>query len=167
MFKPSLLIATIALATACSGPGSSDAVSVASRTESTMNITEGQPMATADLGISGMTCEMMCGGMIKSALVKVPGVETTEIVFHDGDAIGHAKVTYDPTKVDDSMLVLAVQALADGQYKVESIAVVKQVKSAASVKQPSEKEEDDVSVSIMPEVAMPNLVSTLLALVRI
>ena len=124
-------------------------------------------MATADLGISGMTCEMMCGGMIKSALVKVPGVETTEIVFHDGDAIGHAKVTYDPTKVDDSMLVLAVQALADGQYKVESIAVVKQVKSAASVKQPSEKEEDDVSVSIMPEVAMPNLVSTLLALVRI
>ena len=88
MFKPSLLIATIALATACSGPGSSDAVSVASRTESTMNITEGQPMATADLGISGMTCEMMCGGMIKSALVKVPGVETTEIVFHDGDAIG-------------------------------------------------------------------------------
>ena len=65
------------------------------------------------------------------------------------------------------MLVLAVQALADGQYKVESIAVVKQVKSAASVKQPSEKEEDDVSVSIMPEVAMPNLVSTLLALVRI
>ena len=167
MFKPSLIIATIALATACSGPGSSDAVSVASRTESTMNITEGQPMATADLGISGMTCEMMCGGMIKSALVKVPGVETTEIVFHDGDAIGHAKVTYDPTKVDDSMLVLAVQALADGQYKVESIAVVKQVKSAASVKQPSEKEEDDVSVSIMPEVAMPNLVSTLLALVRI
>lgn len=167
MFKPSLLIATIALATACSGPGSSDAVSVASRTESTVNITEGQPMATADLGISGMTCEMMCGGMIKSALVKVPGVETTEIVFHDGDAIGHAKVTYDPTKVDDSMLVLAVQALADGQYKVESIAVVKQVKSAASVKQPSEKEEDDVSVSIMPEVAMPNLVSTLLALVRI
>lgn len=167
MFKPSLLIATIALATSCSGPGSSDAVSVASRTESTVNITEGQPMATADLGISGMTCEMMCGGMIKSALVKVPGVETTEIVFHDGDAIGHAKVTYDPTKVDDSMLVLAVQALADGQYKVESIAVVKQVKSAASVKQPSEKEEDDVSVSIMPEVAMPNLVSTLLALVRI
>ena len=79
MFKPSLIIATIALATACSGPGSSDAVSVASRRESTVNITEGQPMATADLGISGMTCEMMCGGMIKSALVKVPGVETTEI----------------------------------------------------------------------------------------
>lgn len=55
-------------------------------------------MATADLGISGMTCEMMCGGMIKSALVKVPGVEKTEIVFHEGDKVGHAEVTYDPRK---------------------------------------------------------------------
>lgn len=133
-----------------------------------MNISEGQPMATADLGISGMTCEMMCGGMIKSALVKVPGVETTEIAYHVGDAIGHAKVTYDPAKVDDTKLVQAVQALADGQYKVESIAVVKQVKSApsASTKQ-THSDDEGVSTSILPEVAMPNLVSTLLALVRI
>ncbi len=168
MFKPSLIIATIALATACSGPGSSDAVSVASRTESTVNITEGQPMATADLGISGMTCEMMCGGMIKSALAKVPGVETAEVVFHDGDVIGHAKVTYDPAKVDDTKFVKAVQALADGQYKVESISVVKQVKNAPSAAKQQKGEGDEgISASIIPEVAMPNLVATLLALVRI
>ena len=168
MFKPSLLIATIALVTACSSTGSSDAVSAASRTESSVNITAGQPMATADLGISGMTCEMMCGGMIKSALVKVPGVESTEIVFHDGDKIGHAKVTYDPAKVDDAKFVQAVQALADGQYKVESIAVVKQVKNAPSAaKQQKDKGDEGVSASLMPEVAMPNLVATLLALVRI
>lgn len=133
-----------------------------------MNITEGKPMATADLGISGMTCEMMCGGMIKSALVKVPGVENTEIVFHDGDAIGHAKVTYDPAKVDDTKFVQAVQALADGQYKVESIAIVKQVKNAPSAaKQQKGKSDEGISASIIPEVAMPNLVATLLALVRI
>lgn len=166
MFKPTLLVAVVALSVACSGGG--DPVSVASRTESTVMISEGQPMATADLNISGMTCEMMCGGMIKSALVKVPGVESTEIAFHDGDKIGHAKVTYDPAKVDDTKLVQAVQALADGQYKVESIAVVKQVKSAPSAaKQQNDKSDDDVSASLMPEVAMPNLVATLLALVRI
>lgn len=166
MFKPSLLIAVVALAMACSG--GSEPVSVAARTENTVNITEGQPMATADLGISGMTCEMMCGGMIKSALAKVPGVENTEIVFHDGDKIGYAKVTYDPAKVDDAKFVQAVQALADGQYKVESIAVVKQVKNAPSAfKQQKDKSDEGVSASLMPEVAMPNLVATLLALVRI
>src|SRR5690606_35889198 len=107
-----------------------DSPVTASRTETTVNIASGVPMATADLSISGMSCEMMCGSMIKGALAKVPGVEKAEIAFHDGDAIGHAKVTYDPAQVDDAELARTVQALADGQYKVESIAVVKQVKGA-------------------------------------
>ena len=126
-------------------------------------------MATADLNISGMTCEQMCGGMIKSALVKVPGVESTEIAFHDGDKIGHAKVTYDPAKVDDTKLVQAVQALADGQYKVESIAVVKQVKGEkqAECKPGPGDQVKGACAALIPEVPMPNLVSTLLALVRI
>ena len=125
-------------------------------------------MATADLSISGMTCEMMCGGMIKSALVKVPGVENTEIAFHDGDATGHAKVTYDPAKVDDTKLVEAVQALADGQYKVESIAVVKQVKGEkqAHCKPAADASGNGSCVSILPEVPVPSLVAMLLALVQ-
>lgn len=166
MFKPSLLIAVVALSVACSGGGGP--VPMAPRTESTVTISEGQPMATADLGISGMTCEMMCAGMIKGALVKVPGVESTEIDFHVGDAIGHAKVTYDPAKVDDAKFVQTVQALADGQYKVESVTVVKQVKNAPSAaKEQPGRTDEGISASILSEVAMPNLVATLLALVRI
>jgi copper chaperone CopZ len=125
-------------------------------------------MATADLGISGMTCEMMCGGMIKSALVKVPGVEKTEIVFHEGDKVGHAKVTYDPAKVDDTKFVETVQALADGQYKVESIAVVKQVKSEkqAECKPAGDSPGNGTCASLLPEVPMPSLVAMLLSLIR-
>lgn len=170
MIKPSLLIAVVALAVACTGADSAKNATVAARTENIVGITEGEPMATADLGISGMTCEMMCGGMIKSALVKVPGVEKTEIAFTDGDAIGHAKVTYDPAKVDDTKLVEAVQALADGQYKVESIAVVKQVKQqdkhaeCAPVK--GNGNGNGVCASFLPEVRMPSLVAMLLSLVR-
>lgn len=160
------LVATLLLVTACSGPGTTDSTITATRTETSVNISEGQPLATADLSISGMTCEMMCGGMIKGALAKVPGVEKTEIAFHDGDAIGHAKVTYDPAKVSDTDLANAVQLLADGQYKVQAIAVVKQVKASPSAaRQP--QGHDEASGSLMPEVAMPNLVATLLALVRI
>lgn len=167
MNKFNFLLAGTALIVACSGPVSSDTGAVANRTENMVGITEGTPVATADLGISGMTCEMMCGNMIKGALVKVPGVEKTDIAFHDGDAIGHAKVTYDPAKVNDAELVKAVQALADGQYKVESIAVVKQVLGAPSVDKGAAKEKSDASAALLPEVNMPNLVSTLLSLVRI
>ena len=167
MTKLPLFLATMALATACSGPATSDAGSTASRTENIVAITEGQPMATADLGISGMSCEMMCGGMIKSALVKVPGVEKTDVVFHDGDSLGYAKVTYDPVKVDDAQLVKTVQSLADGQYQVRSIAVVKQVKDGKQAQcGPANAAGTGVCAGLMPEVGMPSLVQVLLTLVR-
>lgn len=167
MNKLNFLLAGTALIVACSGPVSSDTGVVANRTENVVGITEGTPVATADLSITGMTCEMMCGGMIKSALAKVPGVSEAEIAFHDGDAMGHAKVTYDPAKVDDAELVSAVQALADGQYKVESIAIVKQVKQAPPAANKAAGHGDEASASLLPEVPMPNLVATLLALVRV
>lgn len=165
--KKHFAIAFVALLFACGQGTATEQAAVADRTVQEVAISEGEPVATADLGISGMTCEMMCGGMIKEALTKLPGVAGTEIAFHDGDAMGHAKVTYDPAQVNDDQLVAAVQALADGQYKVESIAIVKQVKQAPSAANRSVDREESVSASILPEVTMPNLVSTLLALVRI
>jgi len=166
--KKQLSIAVIALLCGCGTSTSTDKTAVvAGRTVKEVTITEGQPIATADLGITGMTCEQMCGGMIKGALTKLPGVAGTEITFKDGDEVGYAKVTYDPAKVDDAQLVKAVQDLADGQYKVISLGIVKEVKSAPSAcKQPDGKN-DGVNACIIPEVTMPNLVSTLLALVRI
>lgn len=167
MRKFNFLLGSLMLAMACSGPATESSAPVAQRTESTETIAQGTPKATADLSISGMTCEMMCGSMIRGALVKVPGVEKTEIAFHDGDAIGHARVTYDPARVNDAQLVKTVQTLADGQYKVESIAVVKQVLGATAGDKSAPKEESNTSASILPEVTMPNLVATLLSLVRI
>lgn len=166
--KKQLAIVLVTLLCACGqGTSADQSATVADRTVKEVAIAEGEPVATADLGITGMTCEMMCGGMIKSALAKVPGVSEATIAFHDGDAVGHAKVTYDPAKVNDAQLVSAVQALADGQYKVESIAIVKQVKHAPSAAKKQVDREDDASASLLPEVPMPNLVATLLALVRI
>jgi copper chaperone CopZ len=139
---------------------------VAHRTVKEVAITGGEPIATADMGITGMTCEQMCGGMIKGALTKLPGVRGTEIAFKDGDAVGHAKVTYDPAKVDDLQFVKAVQGLADGQYKVISLSIVKEVKGSPSASK-EQSRKDGASASLLPEVPMPNLVSTLLGLVRI
>jgi hypothetical protein len=59
-----------------------------------------------------------------------------------------------------------VQDLADGQYKVISLSIVKEVKGSPSASKEHDKKADEVSASL-PEVTMPNLVSTLLGLVRI
>ncbi|MFT3884944.1 MAG: hypothetical protein QM724_05790 [Flavobacteriales bacterium] len=98
-----------------------------------VNITDGTPVTFADLSINGMTCEMMCGGAIKDALAKVPGVTGTEIKFTEGDGTpDHAIVTYDPAQVTDAELVKTVQALHEGQYKVLAVDITKQVRTTAT-----------------------------------
>ncbi|MCO6483383.1 MAG: heavy-metal-associated domain-containing protein [Flavobacteriales bacterium] len=168
MKKP-LPLLSILLMVACShGPSAEQAATtVANRTVEEVVITTGEPMATADLTIGGMSCSMMCAGMIKGALAKVPGVSEAVVDYKDGDELGHAKVTYDPAKVDDAQLVGAVRALADGQYTVPAIAITKQVKQAPTSGVKTGGKDDGPTASLLPEVRMPNLVAMLMALVRI
>ncbi|HRN37265.1 MAG: hypothetical protein M9900_13185 [Flavobacteriales bacterium] len=165
--KTPISVLSILLFAACSQGPTPDAGSYAAeRTVQEVVITDGQPMATADLTIGGMSCSMMCGNMIKGALAKVPGVTQAEVEYTDGSETGHAKVTYDPAKVDDGQLVSAVQSLADGQYTVASIAITKQVKHASTERHEKGASEER-SASVLPAVPMPNLVGMLRALVRI
>lgn len=167
MKKPLSFLAVLLMAACSHGPAADQVATVADRTVQEVVITEGEPMATADLTIGGMSCSMMCGNMIKGALAKVPGVTEAVVDYTDGDALGHAKVTYDPAKVDDAQLVGAVRALADGQYTVSAIAITKQVRPSSTSAAPAKKEAGEPTASLLPEVNMPNLVATLMALVRI
>ncbi len=167
MKKHPLLLSLLLIAACGQGPTASEQAVVADRTVQEVQISEGEPMAQADLTITGMSCSMMCGNMIKSALAKVPGVSTAEVEYTEGSEAGHAKVTYDPTQVDDGQLVAAVRALADGQYGVTAISIVKEVKAGSpSAQMKGPKREKEIA-SLIPDVHMPNLVGMLMALVRI
>jgi copper chaperone CopZ len=132
-------------------------------------ITSGAPVVIADLGIEGMSCEMMCGGSIKKALAKLPGIASTEIQFIEGDERDHAIVTYDGTKVSDTEMVEAIQALHDGQYKVLSVTITKQVLgTAASTEAANEQQEEEgVSVSLpSSDVLLPSIITLLTSVFR-
>jgi copper chaperone CopZ len=148
------------------GPTPMASATNAVRTESEVVISAGTPVATADLSISGMTCGMGCGGAIKSALAKLPGVQGTEIDFKSAEEANHAVVTYDPAKVTDAQLIQAVQAIHDGQYKVGAVGVTKQVLSSGSVEAPAEGEEAQVKASIS-NVVFPSIVALLSRLLRV
>ncbi len=149
-------------------PTTVDAPASIARTENEVAISSGEPMATADLSVSGMTCSMMCGGAIKDAMAKLPGVNNTEIQFTDADQVNHAVVSYDPAKVSDTDMVKAIQALHEGQYKVSSVNVTKQVVHKGKADAPAEhKAEGDVSASTLPDVVLPSLIALLSRLVRI
>ena len=163
-----LLIPALALIVACGqAPGTADGT--APRTVTEVAIASGTPMSTADLSISGMTCEMMCGGAIKDAMAKLKGVSGTEIKFTDkeGEA-SHALVTYDPREVSDAEMVKAIQALHEGQYKVLAIAITNQVvKEGAAEKQEGTEPAAQVNASALTDVVVPSLLSLLQRLVQL
>lgn len=62
------------------------------------------PIATATLPITGMTCAG-CTPTVKQSLARIPGVQRAEVSF----APPQARVTYDPKQVNHQMLTEAIR----------------------------------------------------------
>ncbi len=126
-------------------------------------VSSGEPVTKADLTIEGMSCEMMCGGSIKKALAKLPGVSGTEIVFVEGEESNHAVVTYNENEVSDAELVAAIQGLYDGQYQVNGIAITRQVKGSAQTgsREVEAVQESKVSVYAPAAILLPSVITIL------
>lgn len=169
MNKPALFILIAALA-ACGeaiAPVAESATDVV-RSVKEVAITSGTPVSTADLSIDGMTCAMGCGSTIKSALAKLPGVSGAEVDFTEAGQTNHVVVTYDPAQVSDADMVKTVQAIHNGDYKVVSVGITKQVVKQGASDAPAEGAgETKVNASTLESVALPGLVALLQRLVRI
>lgn len=152
-----LLSLFIGLLAACStGTPGVQETALASNIERVVveEMVNGSAGTIADLSIDGMSCEMMCGGSIKKALAKLPGVNSTEIRFIEGDENDHAVVDYDASKVSDADMVEAIQSLHDGQYKVVSVHITKRVPSAGGVSASTKKAEETKQVSVINPTAI-------------
>lgn len=170
-----LLTGTFLVMTSCgSAPEANEvaaqaAIAGVERVVTEVAINAGVPVTMADLSIDGMSCEMMCGGSIKKALAKLPGVSGTEIKFVEGDERDHAIVTYDPTQVTDAEMVEAIQALHDGQYKVLAVNITKQVLApggSAGDANKAKNEEGSVSVYAPSSTVLPNILALLTQILR-
>ncbi|MEZ4738692.1 MAG: heavy metal-associated domain-containing protein [Flavobacteriales bacterium] len=172
MFNRILPLALVASLFACSQQPAEVAAELPASVERIVEevaISSGTPVTIADISIDGMSCEMMCGGSIKKALGKLPGIASTEINFIEGDEQDHAVVTYDESQVSDADMVRAIQELHDGQYKVMAVKVTKQVKSANSTSMEKEKSEADKGVSVLSpaQVIIPGLLALLTYVLRV
>jgi len=123
----------------------------------------------ADISIDGMSCEMMCGGSIKKALAKLPGVNSTEIKFIEGDENDHAVVDYDASKVTDAEMIKAIQGLYDGQYKVVAVKITKNIPAVGGAAVSGQKVEETKPVSVMNPAALvvPGILSLLAHVLRL
>lgn len=170
-----LLILVSSFILSCSGGGAVSGDAAAGmvsegieRVVKEVTVSSGVPVSMVDLRIEGMSCEMMCGGSIKKALAKLPGVEGTEIVFNEGEEADHAVVTYDETQVSDAQMVETIQTLYDGQYKVTGVTITRQVKGTSSTgaRQGDAAESNGVSVYAPASILLPSVITLLSHILR-
>jgi copper chaperone CopZ len=110
----------------------------------------------ANIAIDGMACEMMCGSKIAGELNGLEGVKNTDIDFKGEGEENYAIVEFDANTVSEQEMIEAVQAIANGHYKVNSV----EVKHVVAGTQSEQEEEEKVSV-YKPELEyqLPNIFS--------
>ena len=162
-----LLITTLAACGEAPAPATSGPLDAAPRTVKEVAISGGTPVTMADLSIDGMTCAMGCGSTIKSALAKLPGVSGTEVNFTEAGQTNHVVVTYDPAQVNDVEMVKAVQSIHNGDYKVVSVGITKQVVKEGASEAPAEDAGASKVNASLEAVALPSIMALLERLVRI
>ncbi|MBX7093663.1 MAG: hypothetical protein K1X56_02995 [Flavobacteriales bacterium] len=78
------------------------------------------PDMIADLGISGMSCEINCVGAVRKTLMKMEGVASFEMDFNAENDVNHAIVKFDSKVVSRDEMISAVEEVNEHAYTVES-----------------------------------------------
>jgi copper chaperone CopZ len=139
------------------------------RTVKEVTIASGTPVTMADLSIEGMSCEMMCGGSIRKALAKLPGVTLAEIRFNEEETRDHAIVTYDDSKVSDAQMIETIHGLHGGQYKVLAVEITRQVKGDGEGQGSRRRAEEEKGVNVYApsSYVLPSLLALLTQIMRL
>ncbi|MCC6601243.1 MAG: heavy-metal-associated domain-containing protein, partial [Crocinitomicaceae bacterium] len=72
----------------------------------------------------GMTCSAGCGGKIQKELRALQGVMGTALDFSEERTDNVVSVEFDPSAVNEQQMIQCVNAIADGQYHVNSVEIV-------------------------------------------
>ena len=73
--------------------------------------------------VTGMTCEMGCGGTITDKLMESEGVTKVEFDFEEERATNIAIISYDDSKISDDDIETIITELNDGQFTVGSMSM--------------------------------------------
>lgn len=159
-----LVFSLLVFASSCEN-SSSATTETADNTEITYAdaVADGNEKLVASLAIDGMSCEMMCGGKIAKTLKELEGVKDVEIDFTEIDKQSFAIVEYDSKVISEKEMIAAVNAIADGIYKVKAVKVTHY---KLAVKDAKVKDNNEEVASYKPVVRykLPNIFSALVSL---
>ncbi|MEY3399169.1 MAG: Heavy-metal-associated domain [Bacteroidota bacterium] len=120
----SLLIFGILVSSGCGG-GSTPAPEASSVPVTSRDIDSEVIKTVANLSIGGMMCSEGCGGKIQKDIQALNGVKETRLDFEDTRDLNVVSVTFDPKLISEKELINCVHGIADGQYQVNSVELLR------------------------------------------
>ena len=117
-----------------------------------------------------MSCEKMCGGMIKKCLKGIDGIKNANIDFDPERQADFATVEFEPKKVTEKEMIAAIQKLNNGAYKVQSIEIITseityEKLEDGSIEKTKKEKGPKVTALHTPSFQVPNIFGVLAKLV--
>ena len=121
--------------------------------------------------ITGMSCEMACGGAIREGLIEAGGVSRVQYIDFDMDEETNvAKIYFDDSKISESKIVEIVSALNKKQFTVGKTRNDVYSEPTSSLEYPKSKsnsESEKATVTMSSSVVeLPNLFDILRSIVH-
>jgi len=119
--------------------------------------------------IEGMSCEMACGGSIRTNLKATGAVDRVQFDFEEGRKIQTAFISYDSNKISDSEMLKLIQTINEKQFTTHkySSEEISDTNEESTSENNNAEESSSVDVSeVAPSIELPNLFDLLKNLVR-
>lgn len=166
MKKIFTIVAGLALITACSNATNEVATNEnVKEISSEKEVVQVTPNQLLTMEISGMSCEMACGGAIREGLIETGAVARVQYIdFNMDEETNVAKVYFDDSKISKEKIVEIVSSLNKNQFTVGKTRIDSYSEATSSLEYP-ESGSNDQSVETMSIstdlVALPNLFDVL------
>lgn len=117
-------------------------------------------LTVADYAIEGMVCAMGCAATIEKDVSSIAGVVKSEVSYETGKA----HFQFDETVTSEKEIIAKIEAIADGQYKVNEWVESEKVEEIIENEEveTSEESENTISNVSMPSFKIPNIFTLLL-----
>lgn len=78
------------------------------------------PNKLLTVGIEGMSCEMACGGSIRTNLKLTGGVARVQYDFEEGRAVQTAFISYNNEKISEEEILSIIESINEKQFKTHN-----------------------------------------------
>lgn len=119
------------------------------------------------LPVTGMSCEMACGGAIRKALIETKAVNRVQFDFQMARDTNVAYISYDANKIQEKELISLIEKINDGQFHTgNSTSTSLEVKGSGGSHAGNTQSSTNVfSAPQIPQIKLPSILDILRSII--